>query len=130
MSSALKAPVVAGVLANEAGVSCGRSDFVVHFHYSRYNSMDRPFEFNDNSLCRHGISRIEAVEVVENEQSEYFPLSRQSGNDRLMFVGYSAGSSTLLEVGVEFLPGDKERIFHANKDRKYFQNLFFQRKHK
>lgn len=90
--------------------------------------MAERFEYNDNSLQGHGISRIEALQVVESLESEYFQLSRNQGADRLMFVGYSQISIGLLEVGVEFLPDGRERIFHANKARKFFIQLYRIRK--
>lgn len=90
--------------------------------------MDSGFQFNDESLKRHRISRQEALQVLESEDSEYFPLSCRNDNDRLMFVGFACGGSILLEVGVEFLPQAEERIFHANKARKYFVQLYNLRK--
>ncbi len=90
--------------------------------------MLRQFQFHDSNLKRHGISRLEAMQVIESAESEYFPLSRFEENDRLMFVGFSDTSICLLEVGVEFLPENKELIFHANKARKYFVNLYKERK--
>lgn len=55
-------------------------------------------------------------------------LSKRDGNPRVMFVGFSSRSATLLEVGVEFLPAERERIFHANKARTFFQRLYNERK--
>lgn len=90
--------------------------------------MEDDFQFNDDSLERHKITRLEAIQVVESDESEYFPLSRRHGNDRLMFVGFPHAKDVLLEIGVEFLPNGKDVIFHANKARKYFANLYSERK--
>ena len=92
-------------------------------------SSEDTLEFNDGSLQRHGISRLEAMQVVEADESEYFPLSPNEGNDRVMFVGFAHAEVRLLEVGVEFLADGRERIFHAGKARRYFVNLYNQRKH-
>jgi len=95
---------------------------------TRIKLMPWGFEFHDENLRKHGISRLEALQVVESYQSEYFPLSRHKSNDRLMFVGFSHTSMCFLEVGVEFLPDGREKIFHANKARKYFIDAFNKRK--
>ena len=68
------------------------------------------------------------MRMYDNIITIYFPLSRHNNNDRLMFVGFSQICVRLLEVGVEFLPSDKVRIFHANKARRYFVNLYNKRK--
>jgi hypothetical protein len=92
--------------------------------------MKNGFHFNEESLKRHKITRLEAVQIVESEESEYFPLTRYLGNDRLMFVGFSSDGAVLMEVGVEFLADGEEMIFHANKARRYFVNLYNARKQK
>ena len=90
--------------------------------------MQDDFEFNDESLHRHGISRLEAIQVMKSDYVECFPLSYFHGNSRAMFVGFSETRIYLLEVGIEFLPNGKEKIFHANKARKFFTKAFEERK--
>jgi hypothetical protein len=100
---------------------------IISLHSNTNDDAGR-IEFNDHGLRKHGISRLEALQVIEAEGSEYFPLSPRNDNDRIMFVGFSYAGTRLLEVGVAFLPGNRERIFHANRARRHFVNMYNQRK--
>jgi hypothetical protein len=88
--------------------------------------MEDGFEFvSEEYFQQRGISRMQAVQVVQSAESRYFPLSRREGRDRLMFVGFAQGRIDLLEAGVELAIADgQDKIFHVNKARKYFQKLY------
>jgi hypothetical protein len=78
--------------------------------------------YNHESLDRHGISEEEADEVYATGKD--FDLSpSDDGHDRIMVVGWTA-TGRLLEVGIEFLPGGDEHIFHANLATKHYEKLF------
>jgi len=78
--------------------------------------------YNHESLDRHGISEEETDEVYATGKDFDLPPS-DYGNDRIMVVGWTA-NGRLLEVGIEFLPGGAEHIFHANQATKHYEKLF------
>lgn len=73
------------------------------------------YEYNQDSLDRHKVSRADVNEVLANSNitTRDFDLSLGQNDElRLMFVGYNL-SGRLLEVGVEFVSEVKAYIFHA-----------------
>jgi uncharacterized DUF497 family protein len=69
--------------------------------------------YNVGSLDRHGISKADVDDVLATGVwREMTPSER--GNERLMFVGFTA-NGRLLEVGVEYFDQeDLEHVFHGN----------------
>jgi hypothetical protein len=79
--------------------------------------------YNLESLDRHGVLPEEADDVLATGIWEEMPPSER-GNERLMFVGFTA-SGRLLEVGIEYFDHEeREHIFHANDATTYYRKLF------
>ncbi len=80
--------------------------------------------YNLESLERHGVSPGDVDEAMATGIWEELPSSER-GNDRLMFIGFTA-SGRLLEVGVEYFD-DMEHVFHANDATNHYRHIFRQR---
>lgn len=82
--------------------------------------------YNFESLNRHGISVYESDEVIAH--GIWFEIEpSERGNNRLMFVGFTA-EGRLLEVGIEYFDDeDLEHIFHANDATESYRKLFSDR---
>jgi hypothetical protein len=79
--------------------------------------------YNQESLDRHNISRAEADEVLATGIWDEMSGSER-GNDRLMFVGFTA-SGRLLEIGVEYFDDeDREHVFHGNDATACYRKLY------
>ena len=61
---------------------------------------------------------LQSTISVEEEMSD-----GPGGTLRVMYVGYTQ-NARLLEVGVEYLEGDRELIFHADDATPYYKKLF------
>ncbi|MBX9877393.1 MAG: hypothetical protein K2Y22_02960 [Candidatus Obscuribacterales bacterium] len=79
--------------------------------------------YKKDNLQRHNVTVTEVDEVLNGTESIWLDLGVSiSGNDRLMFVGFTK-SGRILEVGVE-LVGDDEIVFHAmNAGKKYLEEF-------
>ncbi len=75
--------------------------------------------YKKDNLQRHEVTVTEVDEVLNGTESIWLDLGTSpTGNDRLMFVGFTK-SGRMLEVGVELI-GDDEIVFHAmNAGKKY-----------
>jgi hypothetical protein len=78
--------------------------------------------YNCESLDRHGITEQEADEVYATGK-DYDMEPSNSGNDRIMLVGWTSGVR-LLEIGVEYMPHGHDHIFHTSDATKFYRELF------
>ena len=78
------------------------------------------FTFNKESLVRHRVSVNECLEVVMNPLS--VPLTEEihssRGNPRELYIGFTF-TGRLLEVGVEYMAGDRWHVYHAKRPNSY-----------
>jgi len=82
--------------------------------------------YNDESLKRHKVLHSEVDEVLFSAIWEEIPPSER-GNNRLMFVGFTA-EGRLLEIGVEYFDDqDREHVFHAREATKASRDFFTRR---
>lgn len=85
--------------------------------------------FNDESLKRHKVSRLEVLQALSDPlvQAVLDGESKQ-GNSTRVYVGYT-NSDRLLEIGIEYRK-DEEHVFHADNARSHFAKIFHNwRKH-
>lgn len=69
--------------------------------------------YNQESLRRHNVSIDEILEVLRSPLTITVDLEPSfNGNDRVMWIGFTC-NLRLIEIGMEYLPCDRERIFHA-----------------
>jgi len=78
-----------------------------------------------DELAKHGVTPKDADFVLRSQISIWEDMGpSKHGNDRLMFVGFSAGGR-LLEVAVEYFDEeDIELVFHANDATPKYKKLF------
>ena len=80
--------------------------------------------YNEESLRRHDVSISELNEVLRSPLTITIDLEpSKRGNFRVIWVGFTL-NLRLLEIGIEYLPGDKERIFHAMEATKQCRRAF------
>ncbi len=69
--------------------------------------------YNEESLRRHKVSIDEIKEVLRSPLTITVDIEPSfKGNDRVMWIGFTF-NLRLLEIGIEYLPHDKEHVFHA-----------------
>ncbi len=70
--------------------------------------------FNDDSLKRGGVTRVEAIEVLDDPMTiEVEEGESLRGNPTVMYVGKTQ-AERLLEIGVEYKP-DETHVYHTRK---------------
>lgn len=82
------------------------------------------WSYNQKSLKKHSLTRWELADalrdplLVEVNQSD-----SDSGNPRSMCV-CMLNTATLLEIGIEFMEGDHNHVYHANSARSHYRKLY------
>jgi uncharacterized DUF497 family protein len=72
------------------------------------------------NLRKHRVAPQEADEVLANDPLDFELTISCSGNDRVMFVGFTY-AGRLLEVGVEYVSNYHEHVFHAMRATKSYR---------
>lgn len=80
------------------------------------------FTFNDESLCRHGITRYECLEVLADPLRRFLNQEEsERGHPHRLYVGFTL-RGRCLEIGVELTQEEEEQtvwhVYHANRARK------------
>ncbi len=69
--------------------------------------------YNHESLQRHSVTVEEINEVLRSPLTIVIDLEpSRKGNDRVIWIGFTF-NIRLLEIGIEYLPNNKEHVFHA-----------------
>ena len=66
-------------------------------YWQKFNPLDFDFEFNEDELARHRISRDEAAEVFFNG----FDVRRNKGNGGYQIIGYTDAGRRLKLIAYE-----------------------------
>jgi hypothetical protein len=70
------------------------------------------------SSKKWAITKEAILEVIADPFNGEFALSpSRDGNNRIMYVGFTQ-SERLLEIGVEILPNNIRKVFHAKRATK------------
>jgi hypothetical protein len=84
------------------------------------------YEYNDRSLRKHRVSRLDANEVlaVGNMTTREFDMPLADNyNLRTMFVGFNY-AARLLEIGVELISENKAYVFHGQTVSPHYRELY------
>ena len=73
------------------------------------------YTYNDESIAGHGLTRQDVHQALDDPARMKIPQKESNrGNQRAMFIGETE-TSTLLQVGVEYLSVTKWHIYHCDK---------------
>jgi hypothetical protein len=78
------------------------------------------------NLRKHRVTTEEVDEVLANDPLTFQLSPSFSGNDRVMFVGFTY-MGRLLEVGVEYVSNYHEHVFHGMRATKLYRKVIERR---
>ena len=96
--------------------------------YNRIGEIVTIFTYNFDSLNRNDVTVSEIHQALDDPaRLDIDEGINRSGNPKVMWVGQTE-SDRLLEVGIEYLDGDIDHVYHANNVQAKYKAMYYRRK--
>lgn len=85
------------------------------------------FTFNHDSLTRHNVTTDEIYQALADPA--VLPVDEEPNRDdnpRVMWIGQTE-TNRLLEIGIEYIDGKFDFIYHANNAQAKYKQAYYQR---